>query len=62
MFKFEEKLRSKDFNWSRNKGLLSTKDFQRIIDSLQLQIARIIARKSIPYRDNDIVKVSFYFF
>ena len=40
MFKFEEKLRSKDFNWSRNKGLLSAKDFQRIIDSLELQIAR----------------------
>ena len=56
MFKFEEKLRSKDFNWSRNKGLLSTKDFQRIIDSLELQIARnlflieiMISLKSVSF-------------
>ena len=41
MFKFEEKLRSKDFNWSRNKRLLSINDFQRIIDNLELEISLI---------------------
>ena len=40
MFKFEEKLRSKDFNWSRNKGLLSTNDFQRMIDNLEKRVYR----------------------